>query len=358
MMDDASVRGVRTLARRIRLALFLEGAALATAILALAVACTLLAARALGFAPEPAPAWSAAALLPVLAGAVRALAAPVDHARCAVWLDRRLGLRGLLVTALETDASAWAAALRPRLAAAGGSLPRVAVRPLLVRVAGPLAFLAVVLVLPPPELAAPRANPAVAAALAELAGRVDLLAEQRVLPPGEADELRARLAALAEDLRGGERVSWSDVDALAARMDHAQAVAASALRNALAALGGMGAGSEGGAASELAQQLAELLAKAASAGLLRDLPPELAAQLAAALGAEGGIDAAALPRSAEELAALAARLGELFAGRLRDLAAAGLAEDLPLAELAGLDLASLRAGEPAHVHTELCPGGS
>jgi hypothetical protein len=144
-----------------------------------------------------------------------------------VWLDHHLGLGGLAMAELETDASAWRGELQERLRVAEPSRPLPRLRPgaVVVRVLGAAALIGGLWWLPAPSRAAARQQPLLAEALSRLEDQLDLFVEHSMLDAERQVEMQARLDRLREDLETGADVGWNDLDDLAATLDHERALA-------------------------------------------------------------------------------------------------------------------------------------
>lgn len=281
----------------------------------------------------------------------------------ALFLDRKLGLRGLLLAGLERDGALWQQELRARIA--GRALPRPRARLLrpLARSSAALALLAVVLLLPPPARATPPvANPLVAGALDDLQQSLDQAVAEALVERKTEQDLRAKVDALKERAAEGDKVPWSDLDDVAEALERAAAERAAELARtseelaALAAAAAAATEAGDAASAAAAAQIAEALAKAAEAGLLDTALSALSTDARAALEALAR-DAAGGGRWASELAAAASQLGAALDARLAELAAKGLAErrasGARLAEVAAAKIAK----KPGHQHTPECRSG-
>jgi hypothetical protein len=337
--------------RRVALAHFLAGCAQAVGAVALTLGIVLLALRFAGV-PVVARAWwvAAAAVVPMV-GFWRARRTGWDAAAASAWLDRQHAMGGLLITGLERDLAAWRQPLLDHLARIP-ELPLPRVRPLLVRSLPALLFLAAVLLLPALVPVGTAGNPAIEQAIEELQHKVELVQEKHVLDPRQAEQLKAELERLLERNAAGEPVTWSELDGLAARLQHElqdSAMEASKARAQLSELAQAAA-----PRADAGKALAEVLAQLSAAGLLAGLPKDLAEQAAQALSAQTS------SLTPEQAKALAQALSEALAQGLGEFAELGRAD---LAQLAALDpaaLAAARLGQTVdgHVHTELCPGGT
>lgn len=328
---------------------FLDGAAAG----AIAFAVVLLVLRVLGLAVPFASWWAWPILVPAmgLAG-VRVRGTRLGGRISAQHLDRRLGLDGLLLTAREADAGAWRERLTVALREAAAAFPRPHVRRMLGRLAASVLVLAIVAVLPAPEVHARSYDPLGVEVLDDLEERLDALAEAEVVEPREAEEMRRRIDEARDAARRDGVTSWADVDALEDRLEHQRDLKAGRLAKAaedLAALADAASRGEHDAAAA-----AETLEAARQAGLLDGLSPELRERLG--LGDPGGkIDPSALASDPDALRQLAAALAEAAGDELGELADADLLEGIDLDALdERLDalLGELEEGEPC----ELCDG--
>lgn len=293
--------------RRLHLGLALGGLADGLAAMALTLAGVIVVARIFGLVLTPRPEWAAALVVPLVWAGVRVRRGGLPPLSQAAHLDVRLGLEGLLLTAVETHSPAWQEHLRTKLTGLRRGLPRIHARALLVRAAVPAAFLLGVCLLPPPAPPDPTRNPQVAQALIDVEQQLELAAERGVIPEPKLEELSNRVAELRERMAGGENVGWSDVDALRERMAQERGMREDALQKTAHALAALRAGSsqsqsdsssigDPGDADARAQ---DLMRAAAAAGLLSKLPAGIDAQA----GLAG--DPAALDALADALAKLA-----------------------------------------------------
>jgi len=336
------------LLRKVRLAMFLGGIADATAVLALGAAAFLLVARFVGWSIAPDPLWLAWLVLPLAWGALRTAKTGITSLGAAAYVDRRFGLRGLLLASLERDASAWQDTLRARLADSPAAMPGLRGRRLGARALLPLLLLAGVLLLPPPAVAATHAlNPLIFEALADFEQALDLAIEEGAVDDERGVEMRARLKQLKGGLLSEERVLWNDVDALQARLSHEAAMAESRAQRSRAALQDFARRARSGGAKAGSEHLAKMLEQAREMGRMPELPPELLKKLGAAMG-ENGLDASALEgMTKEQLAQLADALADAMAGDPTQLPPGEWLDPTQLS-----DLKRLVAGEfdPDHEH--------
>ncbi|GIW70958.1 MAG: hypothetical protein KatS3mg102_0500 [Planctomycetota bacterium] len=235
---------------RLRWLFAASGLVQAAAVLALLLALGLLVCRlAFGWAPLPRWWWLGALLPPALAWAGwRAWRHAPSRTACAAWLDRRLGLGGLLLSSAELGgAGGWQARLAAQLEQAplAQAWPRLDGRSLLVRLAAPGALLGAVLLLPPPPaepVLPPQAHAAMASALAELQEELARLRAEASLEPQTERELAEQLQQLQRALAAHSPPSWSEIDALGERIAHEQQLREQARQLALARLEALLAG--------------------------------------------------------------------------------------------------------------------
>ena len=332
-------REIRRFGRRVRLGRFFGGASEALAASALVLAGGLLVLRVLGVAWGTDPRWLV--LLPCAAliwGLRCARHTPFGPKDSAVHLDRRLGLDGLLLTALETDAGDYRARLFGRLERARAALPRIAPRPLALRMGVATLALAVVFLLPVPTQAAQTANPLGAEALAEFQAKLEAIEEQEALREEVREGVAERLEALQQGFEKEGTLDWADLDALERHMEHERQLQvgrlAQSLQDLQAFARGEDAQSQAGAAAA-AERMQALLASAQEAGLLDGLPAGLRERLGVDSETSGGsLDLSGL--DAETLKQLAAALSATAGEALEGLDAGELAEGLELADLAEL----------------------
>lgn len=313
-------KALRRWRRRVGAGLAVGGFADGLGAVALAGAAAALVLRGFGVVVAPHAAFLALLAVPVAWAAVRVRRALPSSAVAAAHLDRRLALDGLLATAAETDASAWATRLDRGLEDRRRGLPRVRWGRAAVRAAVPLAALAGVLALPP---LAPPSRPedaAVRAALERFARRLEALAAVKGLREEARREVEARVAELSRRPEAGAPLRWADLDAVADRVEReAEARAAE-----LAAAAGAAHDAARTAASDPAAAkgaVAALLPDAARLELATGLDPADAA--ATGLAAGGDPAAAQLPDDAAALGRIAEALGATAAQRFEALTALG-----------------------------------
>lgn len=293
--------------RRLHLGLALGGLADGLAATALMLACVIVGARIFGLVLTPRPEWAAALVVPLVWAGVRVRRGGLPPLSQAAHLDVRLGLKGLLLTAVETRSPTWQEPLRAKLKGLRRGLPRIHGRALFVRAAVPAVLLLGVCLLPPPALPDPTRNPQVAQALIDVEQQLELAAERGVIPEPKLEELSNRVTELRERMASGENVGWSDVDALRERMAQERGMREDALQKTAHALAALRAGasqsqseaSSIGDPGDADARAQDLMRAAAAAGLLSKLPAGIDAQA----GLAG--DPAALDALADALAKLA-----------------------------------------------------
>ena len=352
-------REIRRFLSRVRIARFLGALCEGLVALALGFVAVLLALRLLGVVATPAAWWALLALPAVLWAALAVGRLGFGRGAGAVHLDRRLGLDGLLLTALERDPGAHAPRLREKLDEAHAALPHVRGRPMLARLGLAAVVLGAVVLLPDPPRPARAAQALVTETLAAYAEKLAALKENEGLREETREELQRRLGDLERQLTKSGEVAWKDLDALEQSIEHERALHAARLARARQDLGAFAQGedpSQAAGAAAAAGLLAGLLEEARSAGLLDALPEALRAKLEAG-GAGQGLDGAGLQAQlgAEGMRQLAAALAASAGDKFSELAAAGLPAglgELSLEEaLVGLDLEGV-FGEPC----KLCAG--
>ena len=344
-MHTAAARLLASLTSRARRTLFAKGCSEGVLATSLALAAGLLGLRFFDqwFVPELTWLWLLA--VPVAVGVWRASRLGLSTEQAAAYLDRRLQLGGLLMTAASLPAANWDAALTARLIGAERRLPRLHGRGFLVRAAAPLAVLALVLCLPPPPPPPLPRNPIVAQALTDLREDLTELQKEQALSDTQAKDLEARLQKLEDAHREGQALTWSDLDHLAAELERSKSEQQAELGRTRDALLAAAAGQTTSREALLAQ-----LDKAQQAGLLRTLPQELLDQLGMQPGKTLDPGKALDPALAKALAEALDERMRALEGKLE--ADSALAEDLArLAE--GLGKATM----PAHEHTEGCADG-
>lgn len=275
------------------------------------------------------------ALVPVgvVAGVLATRRTP-PAAILAVHLDRRLAADGLLVAALERDAGGWSAELRERLGSARRVAPRVRAAPAVARLlAAPLAVAALALLPAPAATSAPRRTMALERAIEDARGELELFTAAGLLDEREAIELAKRADELRDRLLAGERVAWSDVDALAERIERSGEVGAAGLQAVAAGTADLlGELDVRGLEPRDVEVLARLAEHAAELGMLDGLTREerevlgRLAELGGAAdpgGERGGGSQGAMPSGLdpERLRRLAEELGSRSGNRLQRAAA-------------------------------------
>ncbi len=348
---------IRRFLRRVRVARFLGALCEGLVFVALALAAVLLVLRTFDVALEPSPWWGLFAL-PALGWAVFTVRQlPFGRTASAAHLDRRLGLDGLLLTAIERDTAGYNGTLRARLQAARDALPRVRYRVLGARLGLAAAVVLVLLFLPAPEPRGAEANPLVADTLADYQEKLDALEEEEGLREEVHEELTERLDELKKKLDENGNVEWKDLDALEDALEHQQALEASRLARSREDLAAFARGEDEsieGGLEVAASRMAELLRDAEMAGLLDKLPEGLKQKLGAGASNAAGLDGLK-GLDEQALKQLAAALAQSADDKLAGLSAEGLDA---LGELGTLDelitdemLAQL--GDPCG----LCDGG-
>ncbi len=342
--------------RRVRSAVFVDGAARA-ALWGCGVALfVVLVGRLFGLWPTPSPWWTLA-VIPIMGfGAWRVHASGFGPGRAIVEVDHRLRLGGLLLAGVERDNTAWREELSRRLGAADEWLPGYDRRRWGRAVLAVAVTIGLILWLPPPAVRpAPSLDTPVAAALDLLEERAEERRTEGILADEQVEELVAKIEELREQQLAGDPVEWADVDSLEAqleRFEHQRADDAQRARHALAQLEAAARRDDAdSAAGALAESMAEALEQARQAGLLDTMDPGLLGELGLSAGQE--IDVGQLPDSADQLAALAAAMGDALDAPLADLGAAGLVDPGELADLASAVAAAkadLAAADPGHQH--------
>jgi hypothetical protein len=365
-------REIRRFGHRVRVGRFVGAFTQALAALTLCTATGLLVLHLLGHPWRPSPlwpqvAWLALLLVPALLwGAVAARRIGFGRKQSAVHLDRRLGMDGLLITALEMDTAEYRDRLLTQLETAEAALPRIRARPLVLRLAVASIILTSVLLLPVPRLDATTPNPLGAEALEAFEAKLEALEEEGALDAEVREEIGERFQALKSGFERDGQVEWTDLDALERQMEHERTLEVARLAKAMQDLEafarGEDAATQAGAAAA-AERMSTLLNQASDAGLLDKLPPGLLQRLGAfepsageGKGAEGtgqGIDASGL--DADTLKQLAAALAESAGDELEALEAGELLDDLELADLSEFlkgEACRLCEGKPS----DDCPG--
>ena len=349
-MDPRTHTALSRLAMRVRALLFVGGVFQGLAATAVAGACVLLAMRVIArLAPTPQLWWLWLLAPSVAYGFIRAWRQGPDATACAVHLDRKLGLGGLLLSGLERDLGRWHNAVADQTRNATVAYPNLALRHHMVRLLPAVTLFAVVTLLPPPAAAlVPGERQAKQAALEQVQNELDRLKLEAKLDRQSEQDLSKRLEDLQDAMSTSTPPTWRDIDELQASLANELATqndVAKQLAAALAAAMGemaqqgatAGTSPKLGAAGDLLKQA---LAQAAVTGLLRDLPPELAAALA-----KSGLDAAAGNLDPKTLAGLSPDvLDKLTPEQLAKLAQA-LQDQLARGAL-GQDLAELLANNP------------
>ncbi|HEX5009560.1 MAG TPA: hypothetical protein VFY71_04090 [Planctomycetota bacterium] len=360
MTQPQADRRIERLVRRVRDVLVLRAGAEAFLVCALAAGALWLLPR-LFDGPTPSAWWLLAPLpLALLWGFIRAWRQRLPRESAAAWLDRRLGLGGLLVTSEQAYLAEWQLPLRERLAAAPDDGTRLPLRAAAVRVVPAGAFLAALALLPQPAVV-PTARPqeALAQQLERQELRLQELKQEGLVPEPRAQDLEKQLAELNDRLEDPSGVHWADADALDAELERSQRLAADALagaRDALDAYAEQAAAAPDAAAAQAA--LDKLLQRFGD-----DPMPALPAELAAKLGLPAGASpsakdlAKALAGAGVDPAALARELADALDGRLSKLSEQGLADPGAARRLAAAGRTE-REGSGVHKHGGSCAGGN
>ncbi len=348
-------REIRRFLAHVRAARFLGGLCEALLVVILGLATVLWALRLFGVSPEPSPWWALLALPAVAWAALCVRRLGFGRRAGALHLDRRLGLDGLLVTALERDTTAYDGRLRAKLQQAGAAQPHLHARPVLIRLGVAALMLLVVLLLPAPTTHARADNPIVAETLAEYEEKLAALEQNEGVQEEVREELTQRLEDLKDRFQKSGEMTWKDLDALQDTLEHEQALQAARLAKSQQDLAAFARGDDeqsAAGASAAAKRMADLLKDAQAAGLLDKLPEELRKQLGQGMdgaGLEGALDANAMKQ-------LAAALAQAAGDKLSALEGTGLPEGIDPASLgellAGTDVEAL-FGKPC----KLCAGG-
>lgn len=334
-MRVSPAAAVATFRRRVAGASFLGGMGKALLVVAVVTAVAQLGARCLGHHLAPDPTW-ALLLLPIIAsGAWRMRRERLLVAVAAGHLDRRLGLRGLLLCADEAVPlePAWQTRLDERLALLPSVLPRLRWRQLFTLPLVAVLLATGIALLPPP---APKKR---LLQLSALAAEVDRLAAltrdlfgRGEVPLETRQELETKLAELQKKLAAGEPPDWRDVDQLEQRLQREQLL--QAVTEPRGKNGAPATGETRSTESPPATpaEVAKAASALAAAGHLDELPPELQAALRGAQRADGTFDPTALPQDMEALRqlaeAMAAAAGKLADGTLADPLEPGQLADL------------------------------
>lgn len=331
-MEVTPVAAAIAFARRVTFGVFCGELLRALAVLALAATCVLLAARFDGGYVAPRW-WWGFGLVPALAFAGwRAAGRRLSTAEAALHVDRRLGLHGLLLAAVDGAAlePAWRARITAALPGLRTVLPRVKWTRVLPWPAFAMLLAAAVAALPPPEPPSPPpARTAIAAEIERAAEKLrDLLARGQ-MPDEAKQDLEAKVKELQQRLAAGEVPEWRDVDQLQQRLDREQLLQAATETPR----DPRGTEPAAVAAADVSpQQLAAAANALSAAGLLASLPPELRSMLDAAKG-ESGVEADGLPQDADALRRLAEAMAKAAGG---EGALGDLAQKLGAAQLADL----------------------
>lgn len=316
-LDDT----LRTFRRRVVLARAL--AALRTSVVALAgvVVFGVIALRLFDVHVAPEPLWLLALVIPLAFAAVRALRATPGREAFAAHLDRRGRGMGLLLSSIERDPGTWSDDLGQRLAAARAALPRVEPLGAVLAVAGSVAAVALLALLPQLDpTSGPRTGErAIASALESAREELELVQELELLAEEEAAALEQRLDDLEQKLTEQEAVGWSDVDSLVEAMREASEDAARGHEQVRARSSELATALASRAAEDRdRRELSALAARAQELGMFDGLPDDVRAALEALArrgGASDGQRADAAEGSGIDVA-------NLDAERLRELAEA------------------------------------
>ena len=358
-------REIRRFARRVRLGRFLGASAQALAALAVAAAAALVVLRLIGGAWLPEPAWFALLLVPAFLWGLRAaMHTGFGRSLSAAHLDRRLGMEGLLISALERDPEGYRGRIFERLGAAHAALPHVRPRPLLTRVLVAAAVVGLLFVLPAPEIERARASPLAAEALEEFEARLE---EREDLDEEVRQEISKRISEMQDRLGSEGDVSWTDLDKLERKLENERALQVARLAKAMQDLEAFARGedpeAQGGEAAAR-ERMQQLLEAAGQAGLLDELPASLRERLGLGEDRQGdggaGDGTPGSELDEEALKQLAAALADSAGEALEGLDAGELLEDFELGDLELAELAELVEGEPCKLcegeHDEDCPG--
>ncbi len=307
-MEVTPAAAVLAFARRTFAGAFVAGVARAVLVIALVAAAVPIAVRIAGGCVAPTAWWLLAAVPAVGYGVWCARRERVSAATAALHLDRRLGMRGLLLCAnegIELD-PAFRGEVRDRLLGLRDVLPRTQWKRILPwPLAALLLFAGVASVPPPAPPGAPLHRTAVAAELERLAEKLRSVLERGLVPEEQKQELERRVEELQKRLADGDVPDWRDLDQLDQRVEREALLQAAAadLRN------GDPTSGRAPTSSELTpQKVAAAAAALDAAGLLDALPPDARAMLEAARAEKGfdpsalGLDPAAMQRLAEAMA--------------------------------------------------------
>jgi len=355
-------RLLTALLHRVRLATFCVAWADAAAVLALALASTLVTLRFFGAGPEPAPSWLCLLAIPLVWAAWQTARVGLSRLQAATWLDRKLGLEGLLVMAAETPSEAWQSELQSRLADGTPVLPRYDLRQIFQRILPAAVVLTVALLLPPAALTPRVANPLIGHTLLELHDKIAELEEKKLVNQEQQNELEKRLEQLEKANRNGEPLDWADVDSLEQGVERALAQSHDAASKLERALERAAKGNPAALDEKLKQELEKALQAAKEQGLLETIDPDLAKRAEKALEGDRS-----LQLTQEELSKLALDLKDHLEAKrklleqmdpqaLRELLEAELFEPVDPQLQEELDPAGAESME-GHEHTEECGDG-
>ncbi len=238
----------------------------------------------------------------------------------ASYIDRTLNLDGLLISAQETDLSAWNETLQKKMQNPRSALPRFNLKRLLSRPVLPLLFCGGILMLPEEAVTPPVPNPLVKRELDRLTEEIETLREEKLITAEKGEELEDKLKKLRKQLSDGSPVEWSDVDAVKEGLAFEKTVQAEKLEKTEAALSDFSKGCENGTSSE--QSFQNALRDAADAGLLDAVSSDLAKALSDALRPDGTFDPAKLAETGLPESMLN-DLSSLLSKKLKDLGKPG-----------------------------------
>ncbi|MBL8751473.1 MAG: hypothetical protein JNK78_20120 [Planctomycetes bacterium] len=307
-MEVTPAAAVLAFVRRTFVGAFVAGTARAVLAIALVAASVPIAVRIAGGHLAPTVWWLLAAVPALGHGVWCARRERVSAATAALHLDRRLGLRGLLLCAnegIELD-PAFRGEVRDRLLDLPAVLPRLQWKRILPwPLAALLLFAGVASVPPPAPPGAPLHRTAVAAELERLAEKLRSVLERGLVPEEQKQDLERRVEELKQRLADGDVPDWRDLDQLDQRVDREALLQAAAADRR----DGDPAAGRAPTKSELTpEKVAAAAAALDAAGLLDALPPDARAMLEAMRGEKGfdpsalGIDPAAMQKLAEAMA--------------------------------------------------------
>jgi hypothetical protein len=334
-MVPAPIHAVNSFRRRVVVGAFVGGALQGLGWLALGWAGLLLGMRVAGSYVPVTPWWGLAAVPVAAFGWWRVQAARLSPELAAAHLDRRLGLDGLLLCAVDGAPlpAAWSERLQLGLVPLQSAMPRLRWRHVLPRPLLALGLAAAAALLPPPVVPPPGSAPLVGtkAEVERLAQAAQGLFERGQVPDDVQKELAQKLAELQRKVEAGEVPEWRELDQLDQRLQREALLAASREP------GGTPGGQGSAAATErqgdpTPGQLAAAAAALAEAGLLDRMPGELRSALQQAMRPDGQFDPSALPQDPATLR----RLAEAMAGALGKQGEGELGAGLAPGQLADL----------------------